>query len=291
MKPPAFDYLAPESLEGALDALTQHGYDAKILAGGQSLIPLLNFRLAQPGILIDLNRVTGLDTIRRDEAGNLRIGGMARVGALERDPLVAQHAPLLFETVPHIAHPQIRNRGTIGGSLAHADPAGELPVIAVASGAELTLKSSSGVRTVPAEDFFVGLMTTDLAPDEILVEVSLPPLPPRTGTAFLEIARRHGDYAQAGVAVVVTLTEDGGVADARLVYLSAGDVPTRAPRAAELLRQEGLSDETIDRAARLAAEEEIEPSDDIHATAAFKRHLAGVLTKRALNAAVERARS
>ncbi|MDH3745177.1 MAG: xanthine dehydrogenase family protein subunit M [Acidobacteriota bacterium] len=291
MKPPVFDYVAPESLDGALDALAEHGYDAKILSGGQSLIPLLNFRLAQPGILIDLNRIGGLDEIRLDESGNLRIGGMTRVGTLEREPLVAEHAPLLFETVPSIAHPQIRNRGTVGGSLAHADPSGELPVIAVASGAQLTLRSPKGERTVAAEDFFVGLMTTDLAMDEILVEVSLPPLPPRTGTAFVEIARRLGDYAQAGVAAVVTLGDDDRVADARLVYLSAGDIPMQAPRAVELLRAEGVSEAVIEKAARLAAAEEIEPSDDIHASAAFKRHLATVVTKRALAVAIERARS
>jgi carbon-monoxide dehydrogenase medium subunit len=289
MKPPVFDYLAPETLDEALEALEQHGWGAKVLAGGQSLIPLLNFRLAEPSVLIDLNRIESLDYVRESDSGGLLIGGMTRVRTLERDARVAERAPLLTEAVPWIAHPQIRNRGTVGGSLAHADPAAELPVLAVALDATVRIRGASGDRVMAAGDFFVGLMTTDLAPDELLVEVEIPPMAAQTGWGFVEIARRKGDYAQAGVAVVVTLDDNASVADARLVYLTAGEVPTPAPRAAAILRQEGLTEESIRGAAAVAAHEEIEPTDDIHASAEFKRHLAEVVTRRALQAARERA--
>jgi len=289
MKPPVFDYLAPETLDEALAALRQHGWGAKVLAGGQSLIPLLNFRLAEPSVLVDLNRIESLDYVRESDSGGLLIGGMTRVRTLERDSRVAEIAPLLTEAVPWIAHPQIRNRGTVGGSLAHADPAAELPVLAVALDATVRIRGASGERAVTAADFFVGLMTTDLAPDELLIEVEIPPMLARTGWGFVEIARRKGDYAQAGVAAVVTLDGDGSVSNARLVYLTAGEVPTPAPRATTILQQEGLTEESIRAAAAVAAHEEIEPTDDIHASAEFKRHLAEVVTRRALAAARERA--
>ena len=289
MKPPVFDYIAPDTVDETLAALQQHGWGAKVLAGGQSLVPLLNFRLAEPSILVDLNRLEALDYVRVNEAGALLVGGMTRQRTLERDSRVAEIAPLLAEAVPWIAHPQIRNRGTVGGSLAHADPAAELPVVAVALGATLKIRSAGGERTVPAETFFVALMTTDLAPDELLVEVEIPPMAPRTGCAFLEVARRKGDYAQAGVAALVTLDAAGGVAAARLVYLTAGEIPTQAPRAVEVLCRDGLTEESIRAAAALAAHEEIEPTDDIHASAEFKVHLAEVITRRALTTARQRA--
>ncbi len=289
MKPAPFQYVASESLEGTLSALAEHGLDAKLLAGGQSLVPLLNFRLAKPSILIDLNRVSELDYIREADGGGLRIGAMTRQRQLERDPLIARSAPLLHETAPYIAHPQIRNRGTLGGSLAHADPAAELPVVAVALEARFRLQSVGGERWVAAEDFFTGLLSTDLAPDEVLVEVELPRLPPRTGCSFQEIARRHGDFAQVGVAALLTLDEAGACRRARLVYLSVGDVPTVAREAAAVLEQRGLSRETIEEAAAIASEKEIQPTGDIHATSDFKRHLARVLTVRALTEAGRRA--
>jgi carbon-monoxide dehydrogenase medium subunit len=289
MKPPVFDYLAPTSVDETLEALTRHGWDAKILAGGQSLVPLLNFRLAEPAVLVDLNGVDELDYVLAGESGSLRVGAMTRQRTLERDPLVAARAPLLAEAVPWIAHPQIRNRGTVGGSLAHADPAAELPVIAVALDATLKIRSVSGTRTVAAAEFFVGLMTTDLAPEEMLVEIEIPAPAPRSGWAFVEIARRRGDYAQAGVATVVTLDGSGDVASARLVYLTAGETPMSALRAAELLVRNGLTEESIAEAAAVAAHDEIEPTDDIHATAEFKVHLAEVVTRRALAVAHRRA--
>ena len=290
MKPAPFEYQAPASLEAALDLLARRGGEAKVLAGGQSLIPVMNFRLAEPALLVDINKLTDLDFIRRGEDGGLRIGGLTRQRRLERDPLVAECAPLLREAVPFIAHPQIRNRGTLGGSLAHADPAAELPALMVALRARLRLQRAGGERWVDSKDFFAGLFTTALEPDEILVEAAIPPLPPRTGWAFLEVSRRHGDYAQVGIAALVTLDEAGRCKEARLVYLSVGDSPVEAREAARLLSGEEISEPAIAAAAEKASRDEMRPNGDIHATAAFKRHLARVLTGRALRRAVERAR-
>jgi carbon-monoxide dehydrogenase medium subunit len=292
MKPASFEYLAPDSLDAALEALAQHGWDAKLLAGGQSLIPVMNFRLAQPAVLIDLNRVRDLDQIRPggpEEGGGLRIGAMTRQRTLERDPRVAALAPLLHQAVPFIAHPQIRNRGTLGGSLAHADARAELPAVALALRARLRLRSTGGDRWVEARDFFTGLLSTALEPDEILTEVALPASAPRSGWAFLESARRHGDYAQVGVAAGVWLDEAGRCREARLIYLSVGDRPIEAREAARLLEGSALSDDAITAAAEKASRDEMDPGGDIHASPAFKRHLARVLTKRALRQAFERA--
>lgn len=289
MKPASFDYYAPQSLAEALALKAQHGDDAKFLAGGQSLIPAMNFRVAQPAILIDINGVAGLDVIRL-EGDELRLGALARHRQVERDALVRDHAPLLHETMPHIAHPQIRNRGTLGGSLAHADPAAELPVICTALDARLRAQSTRGERWITAQDFFVTLFTTALEPDEMLVEVSLPARPARTGTAFMEAARRHGDYAMLGVAAVVTLDEAGRCARARLVYLNAGDRPAAAEQAAAALAGQTLTAEGIDAAAAQAAAHEIEPmGSSVHATPEYQRHLARVLGRRALALAAERA--
>ncbi|HSS50339.1 MAG TPA: xanthine dehydrogenase family protein subunit M, partial [Thermoanaerobaculia bacterium] len=255
---------------------------------GQSLIPVTNFRLAEPALLVDINKLAELDFIRRGDDGGLRIGALTRQRRVERDALVAEAAPLLHETMPFIAHPQIRNRGTFGGSLAHADPAAELPAVAVALRARFRLRKAGGDRWVNASDFFGGLFTTSLEPDEILVEVAIPPSPERTGWAFLEIARRHGDYAQIGIAALVTLDDAGRCREARLVYLSAGDVPIAAREAAGLLAGQEISPEAIAAAADQAARE-IRPFSDLHATADFKRHLARVITGRALRKAVERA--
>lgn len=289
MKPAPFEYQAPGSLAAALDLLASRGGDAKLLAGGQSLIPVMNFRLAEPALLVDINKLTDLDFIRRGEDGGLRIGALTRQRRLERDPLVAEAAPLLHEAMPSIAHPQIRNRGTIGGSLAHADPAAELPAVAVALGARFRLQRTGGDRWVDARDFFGGLFTTALEPDEILTEVAIPPLPARTGWAFLEIARRLGDYAQVGIAALLTLDDSGRCREARLVYLSAGDRPVEAREAARLLAGQAISPEVIAAAADKVSRDEMDPAGDVHATADFKRHLARVLTGRALRRAVERA--
>ncbi|GAB4147358.1 MAG: xanthine dehydrogenase family protein subunit M [Candidatus Promineifilaceae bacterium] len=289
MKPAPFDYAAPDSLAEALSLVAAHGSDAKLLAGGQSLIPAMNFRLLQPAILIDLNRVEELAGIERTAAGRLRLGAMMRQAQVERDPRVAQFAPLLAEAMPHIAHPQIRNRGTIGGSMVHADPAAELPVVAVALDAVFEIVSQRGRRRVEAKAFFQSLFTVDLAPDEIVTAIEFPPWLAGSGWAFVEVARRRGDYALAGVAAVVTLDEAGKCRHARLVYLNLGDGPVDAPAAARLLQNELLTPHVIEAAAHHAAAQEIDPTGNIHASADFQRHLARVLTRRALTTAAARA--
>ncbi len=289
MKPGRFAYLAPGSLAEALGALSAHGADAKLLAGGQSLVPMMNFRLACPALLVDCNGISELAGIRPRTGGGLALGAMTRQRQLERDPQVAARAPLLAAAMPHIAHPQIRNRGTLGGSVAHADPAAELPAVMVALDAHFELQSARNSRQVKAQDFFLGLLTTALEPDEMLVEVVLPPWPPTRGWAFLEVARRHGDYAQVGIAAWLDLEPDGRCREAQLVYLSVGDVPLRAPQAAALLRGQELTPAALAAAAELAAQQEIEPTSDIHASALYKRHLARVLTVRALEQAAARA--
>ena len=291
MKPAPVEYVAPGTLEEVLSILSEQGGDAKLLAGGQSLVPMMNFRLAAPELLVDLNRIDSLAGVSERLGGGISIGGMTRQRALERDELIRQRVPLLAEIAPNIAHPQIRNRGTLGGSLAHADPAAELPVAAVVLDAEIQLESQRGTRAVPAKEFFTSLLTTSMKEDEILLRVDFPAIQPRSAGAFLEVARRSGDYASAGVAARITLDAEGRCEDARLVYLSAGDIPMSADRATALLRTEGLSEASIAAAADLAAREEIDPTQDIHASAEYKRHVARTLTVRTLTTAWERASS
>ncbi len=290
MKPASFEYRAPASLEEALEIMQEHGSDAKLLAGGQSLVPAMNFRIVQPALLVDLNRVGELAYIREEAQGSLQVGAMTRTRRLEFDPLIPRRSPLLAEAVPHIAHPQIRNRGTIGGSLVNADPAAELPVMAVALGARFKIRNLQSERQVAADDFYFGMFTTDLAPEEILVEVEIPPQPPRTGWSFLEVAPRSGDYALLGVAVLVTLDEAGLCRQARLVYLNAGDGPVKATAAAEQLVGGKLDEASITAAADMASTQEIDPLGNVHATPEFQRHLARVLTRRGLEQAAARAR-
>jgi len=289
MKPAPFEYIAPTSLEEALDAVQVHGYDGKLLAGGQSLIPVMNFRLAQPAVIIDLNGVTELDFLDADEKGGVRVGAMVRHSHLEHSEKIVQLAPLIREVMPFIAHPQIRNRGTIGGSLAHADPAAELPLIMVILGAQFRLQRRDGERWVKAVDFYESLFMTALESEEILVEIAIPPHKPNSGYGFMELARRHGDYAQVGVAAVVTTDESGICRDARLVYLNVGEIPMVAVKAAEMMVGEKPTSDLIADAAEFASRHEIDPMGDIHATADYKRHLASVLGKRTLGQAVRRA--
>jgi carbon-monoxide dehydrogenase medium subunit len=289
MKPAPFEYYAPATVDEALSHLAEHGYDAKVLAGGQSLVPMMNFRLVQPSILVDLNNVEDLAYIRSDENGGVRVGAMTRHHQVEVDPMVAQRVPLLHESIPHIGYPQIRNRGTFGGSLSHADPAAELVSVTVALDGSFRVRSQDGERWIPARDFFVGLFTTIMGPEELLVEVSLPPVAERSGCSLMEVARRSHDFALVGVAAQVTLDDDGQCLDARIVFLSAGDGPVAADRAAELLQGQVPSEDAIRAAADLAAHEEIDPGSDIHATADFRRHLANVLAGRALEQAFRRA--
>ncbi|MDQ3707383.1 MAG: xanthine dehydrogenase family protein subunit M [Chloroflexota bacterium] len=289
MKPTPFEYYAPRTRQEALELLAEYAGEAKVLAGGQSLVPSMNFRLAQPAILLDLNGVDDLFGITPAEGGGLLVGAMTRHRTVERSPIVAERAPLIAEAMPFIAHPQIRNRGTFGGSLAHADPAAELPALAVALDAQVRVQNVSGDRWIPASDFFLGLFTTALEPDEMLVEVEIPPLPGRTGTAFEEFARRHGDYALVGTAAVVTLGDDGTVAECKLVFLSVGDMPVVAASASEVLRGQQPSEEAI-RAAAEALTAEIDPQADIHATAEYRMHLSKVLARRTLVRSVQRAK-
>ena len=287
MKPAPFEYHAPDSIDQVLELLQEHGDTAKLLAGGQSLVPAMNFRVVQPSMLVDLNRVREMDYVREEEC--LHIGAMTRERTLEFDKRVAERSPLLHEAVPHIAHPQIRNRGTIGGSIVNADPAAELPVLMLALNARLRALSVSGERWMEAQDFFVGMFTTALEPNEVLMEIEIPFIQARTGWSFMEVAPRTGDYALMGVAVLVTLTEDGKCHHAKIVFLNAGDGPVDAKESAQLLAGQPINDHSIDAAAALASEKEITPYGNIHASPAFQRHLANILTKRALKQAGERA--
>lgn len=288
MKPAPFAYHRPSTVEQSLELLAQHGYDAKVLAGGQSLIPTMNFRLALPAILVDLNGVSELDYMK-ESAGGLRIGAMTRQRAVERHEAAARAAPLLYETIPFIAHPQIRNRGTIGGSLAHADPAAELPAVMLALDATFHLRSRHGTRSLRASEFFTGLFMTALATEELLAEIEIPAPPPRSGWAFQEVARRHGDYALVGVAVWLTLEAKGTCETARIALLSVGEGPVVARGAAAVLQGAAPDADAIREAAEAAATADIDPPSDIHASAAYRRQLTRVLVGRALSTAVKRA--
>lgn len=287
MKPASFEYIAPTTLEQALEQLAEHTFDAKIIAGGQSLIPMMNFRLAQPSILIDLNKINELAYIRL-EGEELRIGAMTRHVQVERSDLIAEYAPLVHEAMKKIATPQVRNRGTFGGSIAHADPAAELPAVTVALDAKFRLQSADEERWVPANEFFFGMFMTALEPDEMLVEIGIPVAPARTGYALEEQARRAHDFAMAGVAAVASVDESGKCKAARLVFFSTGDVPEDSGDTLSELIGSEPSPELIDAVVERAIEQ-LEPSDDIHATAEYRRHLARVLGKRALLRAFERA--
>lgn len=271
MKPPPFDYVAPTSLDEALDALAEHGEDAKVLAGGQSLIPLLSLRLARPTALIDLNRVEELRGITVN--GSVEIGAMTRHRAVERSDELARAVPLLAAAVPYIGHTAIRTRGTIGGSIAHADPAAELPAVALALDATFEVRSGSrGARTITAEDLFAGYFTTSLEPDEILVSVRFPVAAPGTKVSVHEMARRHGDFAM--VAVMASRSPEG---DHRIALVNVADRPHRA-RAAEDAANAGADPaEVADLATR-----DLEPVSDLHASSAYRTHVAGVLVRRAL---------
>lgn len=290
MKPPPFEYYNPTTVDEALSLLAEHGYDAKPLAGGQSLIPIMNFRLAQPAILVDLNNISELSYIQPDEGGGLRLGAMTRHHQVEHDPLIAERAPLIFEAMPKIATSQIRSRGTFGGSIAHADPSAELVAVSVALGGRFRLRSQSGEREAAASEFFLGMFTTLLEPQELLVEATFPAMPARTGWALMEVARRPHDFALVGVAAVLSLDDQERCQDTRIVFLSVGDGPVTAHQAAEVLRGQVPTPELMRAAAETAAADDVDPSSDIHASAAYRRHLVKVLTRQALELAFKRAK-
>jgi carbon-monoxide dehydrogenase medium subunit len=289
VKPPPFEYVAPSSLEEVLAQLEEGGFDARPLAGGQSLIPMLNFRLARPSILIDLNGVEELSFLRSSEDGSVRIGAMTRQRAVERSAEVARAAPLLAEALGHVAHPQIRNRGTLGGSIAHADPASELPAVMLVLQARFRVAGVSGERWIPAAEFFFGPFMAALDPGELLVEIEVPAREHGEGWAFEEVARRSGDYALVGVAAQVRVDADGVCQRASLGYVNAAPTASLAPTASEILVGEVPTSERIAEAARTAAGDDCDPPSDIHASHVYRRRLADVLTRRALDRAFARA--
>ncbi len=285
MKPAPFRYAAPRSVGEALALLQEYGPEAKVLAGGQSLVPLLNMRLARPEVLVDINRIGALAYIRR-RGDRLHVGALTRQRAVEASAVVRRHLPLLWEAIRFVGHPQIRNRGTVGGSLAHADPAAELPAVVAALDAELVVAGPQGERVLSPEEFFTGYLTTALRPTELLVGVRFPPPADGTGSAFVEVARRHGDFALVGVAAVLQ-RRDGAIGQARLAFTGVGPGPVRAREAERLLVGEPATSRLFAEAAREASAR-LDPPEDIHATAQYRRELAEVLARRALEAAWQR---
>jgi carbon-monoxide dehydrogenase medium subunit len=285
MKPPRFVYHAPASVEEAVALLARYGGEAKALAGGQSLVPLLNFRMSRPAAIVDLNRIPGLAYVRVD-GGRVRLGAMTRQRAIEFSAVAREALPLLVEATALVGHLPIRSRGTIGGSLAHADPSAEYPAVLCAVEGEVVARGSRGERTLTADQLFRGYLATGLAEDELLVEVRLPASPAGAGCAFEEFSRRHGDFAIAGIAAL--LAGSGGRCEmARLAAAGVGPGPIRLRAAEQILERDGLTEGAIDAAAARAAEL-VDPDSDIHASAAYRRHLTRVLTGRALRRARSR---
>jgi aerobic carbon-monoxide dehydrogenase medium subunit len=286
MKPPRFEYHAPATVEHAVATLARYGGEAKVLAGGQSLMPLLNFRLTRPAALVDLNRIPALAYIEETD-GQVRLGAMTRQRALEFSPVVRRRLPLLAEATRWVGHLPIRTRGTIGGSLAHADPAAEYPAVLTALEGQVVVRGPGGERVLTPDALFQTYLTTSLTPEEILTEVRLPAMPAGAGWAFEEFSRRHGDFAIVGIAALVVM--DGRrCVRARLATAGAGPVPIRLRPAEHVLESAGLGDEAI-AAAAAKASELVEPDSDIHASADYRRHLTGVLTARAVTRARARA--
>jgi len=289
MKPAPFELETAHCVEDVLTLLADTDREVKVLAGGQSLVPLMNFRLARPGVLGDLNRLSELQYIRERDGG-LEVGAMTRQSVLEHSDVVARLAPLLAETLPFVAHTPIRNRGTLGGSLAHADPAAELSTAALALDATLAARSARGERAIRIDDFFVGPFTTSLRADELLTEVRLPAFPHHAGWAFEEVARRRGDFAMVAVATVLQLDTAGTITFARLAYTSMGPKPLRASQGERALVGRAATEETFARAAE-AAMADLEPGDDVHATRVYRLQVGQALTSRALQRALVRAQS
>lgn len=288
MKPAPFEYFAPTSVSDALALLGRHGDGAKLLAGGQSLVPLMSMRLARPDAVIDLNRIRDLAYIG-DAEGGLRIGAMTRQEAVERSSLVAARHPLLPEALALVGHPAIRNRGTIGGSLAHADPAAELPAVILALDGRMTATGPRGERTLPASVFFVDALTTALAADEVLTEIALPAPPRSAGTCFMEVARRHGDFALVGAAVIVAPAGDGTCGHVRIALCGVGGRPIRL-EGAEAMIAGRRPDGALLEAVQARVSETLEAGGDLHASADYRREVAGVLVRRTLAVAWQRSR-
>ncbi len=286
MKPAAFAYHAPRSVDEALATLAELGSDGKVLAGGQSLIPLLNMRLAAPAALVDIDRLDTLDTIEVDD-DEVRVGARVRHAALHRHAGAAAAVPLLRQALGWVAHPVIRNRGTSLGSIVHADPAAELPAVLALLDGRIEVASADGTRTVAAGELFLGPLEADVRTGELALAAVFPRPAPGTGSAFIELSRRHGDYALAGAAITVTLDADRHVTAARAAFIGVSDTPAVVDLTAALRGQPG--DGLDHAAARELADASYDPDDDIHATAAYRRHLAGVLLGRGLDAAAAHA--
>jgi aerobic carbon-monoxide dehydrogenase medium subunit len=286
MKLPYVEYEAPTTIAEAVDLLAEHEDEASVLAGGQSLIPLMALRLARPAVLIDINGLSELSLVAVTD-GRVAIGAMTREYVAEDSATVGDAVPLLAAALPLIGHEAIRNRGTIGGSLAHADPAAELPAVALALDAEFVVRGRAGERVVPAADWFEGYLATSRRPDELLTEVRFPAAAPGTGVAFLEVARRHGDFAIVGLAVSLTLA-DGVISDARLAFAGVSDVPVRVAEAEDLLAGERPSAELFAEAARVATAG-LDPPADLNGSSEYRRQVAAALVRRGLQAAADNA--
>lgn len=291
MKPAPFEYYAPSSVAEALDLLAEHGYDVKILAGGQSLVPSMNFRLALPPAILDLNFITELAYIRPTDDGGVVIGTMTRDTDVEFDEYVTTHFPVIREALHYVAHPQIRNRGTFGGAIAHADPTAQLPAVVLALQGTMLIRGKAGDRVVSCDEFFMGAFTTSINYDEMLIEIAVPPMAPRSGASYQQMERQAGAQALVGGAAVVSLDEVGNTSDVRLALCSVGETPLLAAKAAELLTGKKPTPELIAEAAAKAAAEDVDPGGDIHCSVEFRRHLVEVVSRRALTQAFERAQS
>jgi carbon-monoxide dehydrogenase medium subunit len=287
MIPPAFEYLRPKTIPEAIALLEQHPDEAKILSGGQSLIPMMKFRIARPGYLIDINRIPGLSYIR-EEGGFLKIGGLTREAELEASPLIRSKYPILLDTAHVIADPQVRNLATVAGNLAHGDPANDHPATMLALGAQVVATGSGGERIIPIEEFFLSLFTTALQPGEILTEIRVPVPPARSGGAYFKLERKVGDFATAAVAAQLTLDASGVVQKVGIGLTNVGPTPIKARKAEDFLRGKKLEDANIRQAAEFAGDEAL-PSSDLRGPAEYKTGLVKELAKRALTRAAERA--
>lgn len=287
MKAPPFTYHRPETLDDALELLAEHGDEAKVLAGGQSLIPLMGLRMGRPDHVVDIGRVPGLDSIDVDADGAVSVGALVRHEQANRSPAIAEHAPLIAETMPWVAHRAIRTRGTVVGSIAHADPAAEMPAVVLATQATMTATSVRGSRTIAADDFFQGYLDTALDADEILTSVTFPAWPNDAIGSVTEVARRHGDYALVGLVAKLVVGDDGIISDAALAFLGASSTAVRVAVAEETLIDAPADDHTFAAVAKIVSAE-LEPPSDIHGSTAYRKHLAGTLTLRGLRAAAAR---
>ena len=286
MKPAKFEYFAPTSLSEALALLEEHGDDAKILAGGQSLMPMLNMRLARPKVLIDVNRIPGLDYISPTPDGGMAFGALTRLRSVEKSAVVKERIPVLAAVMPSIGHFQIRNRGTVGGSVSHADPAAELPAVCIALDGEFVLSSASDQRVLKAEDFFIAPLTTAIEPGELLTEIRLPARSEEWRWGFQEVCRRQGDFAMVGAVSLLQLDGGGVCRSACITMFGVGGTPARISRAEEALVGNPINDSVLEDVSKIVSEE-LNPDSDIHASAAYRKEVGGVIARRTLEAAID----